>query len=304
MQFKAVQRDSIHATRVNSARCHQGGDGSCIVDSQLGGIARQIRRAPLKPTTKQAIKQILGMVKMAFRYNNELPDPKTGASRVEYRLPFEGAWVVVNGGIDEETSHSWDVWTQRYAFVFVVTVDEGRSCAGIPMDVRSYYCYGRPVLAPTDGVVVEARDSDPDTPPAPEGQIDCAGDDIRGNYVLIRHSDDEFSCLAHLAPGSVAVSAGEHVARGQHIGRCGSSGNSSEPHLHFHVQAGQSFYESPGVPIRFADVCAEPAPHYEIADPRPQPIDPCATFPPYLTRGLKVSNCDGCSGAERRFSLR
>lgn len=246
----------------------------------------------MKPTTKQAIKQILGMVKMAFKYNNELPNPETGASRVEYRLPFEGAWVVVNGGIDEATSHSWDVWTQRYAYDFVVTNEDGRSHAGDSADVRAYFCYGRPILAPADGVVVEVRDSDPDTPPAPEGQIDCAGDDIRGNYVLIRHSHNEFSCLAHLAPGSVVVSVGERVACGQQIGCCGSSGNSSEPHLHFHVQAGQSFYESPGVPIRFAGVNTELVPNYGMIDSRPQPDNPLATFPPYLARGLKVSNRD------------
>ncbi len=252
----------------------------------------------MKPTTKQAVKQILGMVKMAFKYNNELPNPETGASCVEYRLPFEGAWVVVNGGIDEATSHSWDAWTQRYAYDFVITDENGRSCVDNPADVRAYFCYGRSILAPADGVVVEARDVDPDTPPALEGRIDCAGDDIRGNYVLIRHSDDEFSCLAHLAPGSVAVSVGERVACGQYIGRCGSSGNSSEPHLHFHVQAGQSFYESPGVPIRFAGVTAELVPNYEIIDSRSQPSNPCATFPPYLTRGLKVSNSEKLSGGE------
>ena len=252
----------------------------------------------MKPTTKQAIRQILGMVKMAFKYNNELPNPETGASRVEYRLPFEGAWVVVNGGIDEATSHSWDVWTQRYAYDFVITDDDGRSCAGNPADVQAYFCYGRPILTPADGVVVEVRDVDPDTPPAPEGQIDCMGDDIRGNYVLIRHSDNEFSCLAHLAPGSVEVSIGEHVTCGQSIGRCGSSGNSSEPHLHFHVQAGQSFYESPGVPVRFASVCVELVPNYEMTDPRPQPDDLLAIFPPYLTRGLRAGNCEKLSGGE------
>ena len=246
----------------------------------------------MKSTTKQAIKQILGMVKMAFKYNNELPNSKTGASRIEYRLPFEGAWTVFNGGIDEETSHSWDVWTQRYAYDFVITDAQGSTYSGEVQDMRSYYCYGKYVLAPAKGVVVEARDCDPDTPPALDGRVDCAGGDIRGNYVLIRHSDSEFSCLAHLAPGSVVVRPGDCVECGQRIGCCGSSGNSSEPHLHFHVQAGKSFYSSPGVPIRFSEVLAEPVASYGKIDSRPQPSNPLADFPPYLTRGLRVSNCD------------
>lgn len=33
-----------------------------------------------------------------------------------YSLPFEGIWTVVNGGVTEQTSHSWDIATQRYAY--------------------------------------------------------------------------------------------------------------------------------------------------------------------------------------------
>lgn len=240
--------------------------------------------------TFQAARQIAGMIGMAFRYGDGLPDPETGASGVEYSLPFDGTWTVVNGGIDEETSHSWDVWTQRYAYDFVVLDGDGASFSGDPSDVRSYLCYGMPVLAPADGEVVEVRSADPDTPPAPDGEVSCAGGDIRGNYVLIRHAAGEYSCLAHLAPGGVEVSVGQRVSRGDRIGRCGSSGNSSEPHLHFHVQAGRSFYSSPGVPVRFAGVAAERARGYDRADPRRQPDDPLQAHPPFLARGLAVRN--------------
>ena len=247
----------------------------------------------MKPTTKQSIRQIIGMMRMAFSHGDSLPDPATGASKIEYSLPFEGAWTIVNGGIDEETSHSWDVWTQRYAYDFVVTDDAGMTFAGDPSVARSYLCYGLPVLAPADGEVVEARDADPDTLPALDGEAACAGDDVRGNYVLIRHAEGEFSCLAHLAPGSVVVEVGKRVARGEKIGCCGNSGNSSEPHLHFHVQAGESFYTSPGVPIRFSGVDARSFPSYGEIDPRPQPDDPLEGFPPFLTRGLVVRNAEG-----------
>lgn len=244
----------------------------------------------MKPATKQAVKQILGMMKMAVQYDNKLPDAATGASRIEYRLPFEGAWTVFNGGIDEETSHSWDVWTQRYAYDFVMADAQGATYSGNPRDVQSYYCYGRRVLAPAEGVVVEARDVNPDTPPALDGVVECAGDDIRGNYVLIRHAGSECSCLAHLAPGSIAVRPGDCVERGQLVGLCGSSGNSSEPHLHFHVQAGRSFYTSPGVPVRFSGVRAVLAPAYDKTDSRPQPANPLASYPPFLTRGMRVEH--------------
>lgn len=42
------------------------------------------------------------------------------------------------------------------------------------------------------------------------------------------------------------------MREGQVIGRCGNSGHSTEPHLHFHVQGHPSFYLAAGLPVRFA----------------------------------------------------
>ncbi|MCB6543740.1 hypothetical protein LI170_16550, partial [Desulfovibrio desulfuricans] len=67
----------------------------------------------------QSVKQAGGLMVMAVRYSGKEPDKRTGASREEYALPCEGGWTVVNGGVVKETSHSWDVLTQRYAYDFV-----------------------------------------------------------------------------------------------------------------------------------------------------------------------------------------
>ena len=75
----------------------------------------------------QSVKQAGGLMVMAVRYSGKEPDKRTGASREEYALPFEGAWTVVNGGVVKETSHSWDVWTQRYAYDFLVLDEAGSS---------------------------------------------------------------------------------------------------------------------------------------------------------------------------------
>ena len=79
----------------------------------------------LNPVLVQSIKQIAGLAGMAFKHGNKLPTPENGASRNLYALPFDGAWTVFNGGVTEETSHSWDVWTQRYAYDFLVLDGEG-----------------------------------------------------------------------------------------------------------------------------------------------------------------------------------
>jgi murein DD-endopeptidase MepM/ murein hydrolase activator NlpD len=49
----------------------------------------------------------------------------------------------------------------------------------------------------------------------------------------MEHAPGEFSVLAHLQNGSLAVAVGETVKRGQRVARCGNSGNTALPHLHF-----------------------------------------------------------------------
>ena len=59
-----------------------------------------------------------------------------------------------------------------------------------------------------------------------------------------------FAFYAHLQPGSQRVKVGDRVRRGQVIGLVGNSGNSTEPHLHFHISDGNSPLGSEGVPYR------------------------------------------------------
>ncbi len=56
-----------------------------------------------------------------------------------------------------------------------------------------------------------------------------------GNMVLINHGDGYKTRYAHMVKGSITVSVGEYVDAGQTIGRVGSTGNSTGPHLHFEV---------------------------------------------------------------------
>lgn len=56
-----------------------------------------------------------------------------------------------------------------------------------------------------------------------------------GNMVLINHGDGYKTRYAHMVSGSITVSVGEYVEAGQTIGKVGSTGNSTGPHLHFEV---------------------------------------------------------------------
>jgi hypothetical protein len=207
----------------------------------------------------QSIRQLVGHGVIYLRYRFDLPDPDSFEQSTTYRLPVEGEWTMVNGGHEKESSHSWGILTQRYAYDFVKTDHEGRTHAGDGSDRSDYYCWEEPVLAPADGVVVASRDGHRDAPRT-GGWLDLTQRDIRGNYVVIKHADEEYSVLAHLREGSVAVDKGDCVVTGQQIAQCGHSGNSTEPHLHFHVQDTASFYRGMGLPVIFFHVAVANGP--------------------------------------------
>ncbi len=56
-----------------------------------------------------------------------------------------------------------------------------------------------------------------------------------GNMVLINHGDGYKTRYAHMTSGSITVRVGDYVEAGRTIGRVGSTGNSTGPHLHFEV---------------------------------------------------------------------
>ncbi len=205
----------------------------------------------------QDVLQLLGSGVAYLRHRGSPPAPEDYDSQATYRLPVEGTWTVVNGSLEKEYSHSWLPTNQRYAYDFVITDEEGRSRPeGASPAVEEYYCHDEPVLAPADGVVVDVLDTDLE-PARGGGFSHPLKRDIRGNYVTIQHAPGEFSCLAHLRPDSVAVEPGERVERGQAVGRCGHTGNSSEPHLHFQLQDHPTFELAAGLPVRFAGVDRE-----------------------------------------------
>lgn len=195
--------------------------------------------------------QVLGNVAIALRYRGHPPTASEYESDVDYRLPFDGEWTVVNGSPDRWYSHCWYPAQQRYAYDFVVTDDEDRTHDGSG-GVESFYCFGEPILAPADGTVVAASDGHRDYHRT-SGWLDPLQYRIFGNYVVVEHATDEYSVLAHLQQGSVCVEEGDQVARGQRLGRCGHSGNSTEPHLHFHVQDHANLYLGMGLPVEFAE---------------------------------------------------
>jgi murein DD-endopeptidase MepM/ murein hydrolase activator NlpD len=69
------------------------------------------------------------------------------------------------------------------------------------------------------------------------GVVTAAGrDEGYGNYVEIRHANGLRSFYAHLSRIDPSVRAGARVTGGATVGRVGSTGHSTGPHLHFEVR--------------------------------------------------------------------
>ncbi|HEX8156198.1 MAG TPA: M23 family metallopeptidase [Solirubrobacteraceae bacterium] len=118
---------------------------------------------------------------------------------------------------------------------------------GDPRRPGDYAVYGKRVIAAADATVVHVIDGLPAQVPGalPEGLRPSQTD---GNSVVARLDDGLYMLYGHLQAGSLKVKAGDHVRRGDLLGLVGNSGNSSAPHLHFHVMDGPSPLTSEGVP--------------------------------------------------------
>jgi murein DD-endopeptidase MepM/ murein hydrolase activator NlpD len=180
------------------------------------------------------------------------PDPLGGEAptkfldyqtKTQLHLPFQGAWKIVWGGHTlAENHHAW-THDQRFAYDISKGGDGKRN--------QDYACFGQPLLAPAAGKIAEAVDGIADNVPGV-----MPTDAPCGNHVVIDHGNGEFSHLCHFQKGSLAVKLGASVAAGALLGRCGNSGHSSEPHLHYHLQnaAGE------GLPAQFLDYLADGKP--------------------------------------------
>jgi len=98
------------------------------------------------------------------------------------------------------------------------------------------------ILAAADGVVVETVDGNYDRCHAnfETGDIDCDGHEMRSNRVTVEHTGTDGSLwrtrYLHMMKDSVAVEEGQVVSTGDVLGKVGSSGRSSFPHLHLELQ--------------------------------------------------------------------
>jgi murein DD-endopeptidase MepM/ murein hydrolase activator NlpD len=151
-------------------------------------------------------------------------------SRVPFRVPLDGPVTVAWGGAALSENYHAVMPDQRWAYDLLVTMN-GSSFRGAGMRLEDYYAYGREVAAPADGMVRHVQDGEPDGTIGQRRLLRAFG-----NHVVLEVAPKEFLFIAHLQPASITVRPGDRVSAGQAIGRVGNSGNSSEPHVHLHLQ--------------------------------------------------------------------
>jgi len=144
--------------------------------------------------------------------------------------PFYGRWDIYQG-FDGPHTHQ-PPW--QHALDFYI-IEHGKSYRTDGAALSDYYCFALPVLSPVAGYVVKTLDTLPDNQP---GQVDI--DNNWGNHLLIRMQNGLYALIAHLKQESISVEVGDYIHPAQQLAECGSSGRSPQPHLHLHVQRGET----------------------------------------------------------------
>ena len=102
---------------------------------------------------------------------------------------------------------------------------------------------GTPVLAAESGTVVHTQVWD---------GVTMDGDQSYGNMVMLSHADGNSTLYAHLS--EISVSPGDAVEKGSEIGKSGTTGNSTGPHLHLEVRTADGCVD----PMKFLQGSQEP----------------------------------------------
>jgi len=194
-------------------------------------------------------------------------------------FPLRGEWVAPNTPGYKVPSHGTDQLGQTYAydliqidwhypkkFRFFKKPYLSALLFGIPLNL----CLGwsKPIYAPFNGEVIEAEDGVRERDPVhffrdiffvlkngfffKPSNINRDMKTIIGNYIILK-GDGYYALFAHARSGSVRVKRGDIVSAGQQLAEIGHSGNSTAPHLHFHLMDSPTLLSAKGVPCCFKE---------------------------------------------------
>lgn len=141
---------------------------------------------------------------------------------------------------------------QRFATDWIKIGTDGKLFKGNPADNANWYAYGTEVLAVANAKVASVKDGIPENDPSSSKRaVPITLETIGGNYVILDLGNGLYAFYAHLQPKSLRVKVGDKVKKGEVLGLLGNSGNSTAPHLHFHISDANSPLGAEGIPFVF-----------------------------------------------------
>jgi len=186
---------------------------------------------------------------------------------VDLAYPFEGRWLTQNSPANRVPSHGATLFATSFAIDFVPVNEAGRTASITfrllrPEPAERFPGFGRPILAPVQGVVTGVHHTAPDhhsyrgLPSVgyalTQRRRAAAGwAELAGNHVMIETRDGPVVAVCHLQRASVQVQLGQSVLVSDPLGRCGNSGNSTEPHVHLQAIDRVDVPHASAVPITF-----------------------------------------------------
>ncbi|MFD7062862.1 M23 family metallopeptidase [Streptomyces sp. NPDC059906] len=213
------------------------------------------------------------LITVVNRWNGGPPDaPGRSPEPLEVAPPVTGRWSALNSPADRTPSHGVHAYGQTFAIDLVAEPEPGarpgfRALWPLARRPRDFPAFGAPVLAVADGTVVRSDDGQRDHLSRTsllallylmlvEGSVrEMAGvRRIVGNHLVLDLGDGVHALYAHVQRGSFAVREGDRVRAGQVLARCGNSGNSTEPHVHFQLMDGPDPDTAHGVPFTWRGI--------------------------------------------------
>ncbi len=193
--------------------------------------------------------------------------PKIERNATKLKLPFKEEWTIFWGGDTKELNYHVSNQAQKNAFDIVIMNESGKPFKTDGKANEDCYAFGKELLAPCDGEVVLVVDGVKDNVP---GEFNAMN--VPGNTVIIKTDNNEYLFFAHFKQHSIKVKQGQKIKQGELLGLCGNSGNSSEPHLHFHIQNTENMNVATGVKCYFDNIVVNGAPKTDYSPVKSEKI--------------------------------
>lgn len=172
-------------------------------------------------------------------------------TKTSFILPFKGILMVSNGGRTPETNNHNrppDKGPQNMLYAY----DFRSESTGNEKVLLDYPDFGKEIIAPADGIVIQVVSGAFDVMPGERDRNVGVG-----NAVMIDFQNGEYGLLCHFKKDSVRIKVGNKIKQGDVIGLIGNTGNTSQPHLHFHLQDNPRLHLGIALPIQFKKIVVD-----------------------------------------------